>query len=209
MSRTNRPTSQSNSQTASQRRQRSRPAAPDALAISAKSDMSDGPTPAGAGGSMSPADSCLAQLHYLNEVIADAGAALNIPPARLAEGEALERLEVVARLSVAQLAQCDGARVQRWFAALGDDLALDLRLDGLDPDMPAVAASPRVGSDPAGALQTFQAAGHSAMETQGDAISVEARLSIGKARALALAQDIMLQRPDVTAPAMVAVFYTA
>jgi hypothetical protein len=205
MSRTNRPTSQPNSQ----RRQRSRPTTPDALDMSDISAMNDGQTSAGAGHSAPPADSRLAQLRHLYEVIADAGAALNIPPARLAGGEALERLEVVARLSVAQLAQCDGARVQRWFAALGDDLALDLRLDGLDPDMPAVAASPRVGSDPAGALQTFQAAGHSAMETQGDAISVEARLSIGKARALALAQDIMLQRPDVTAPAMVAVFYTA
>ena len=158
---------------------------------------------------MPPADPRLAQLHHLYEVIADAGAALNISPARLAEGEALERLEVVARLSVAQLASCDGARAQRWFAALGDDLALDLRLDGLDPDMPAVAASLRANADPAGALQTFQAAAHSAAETQGDAISVEARLSVGKAHALALAQDIVTQRPGVAAPAMVAVFYTA
>jgi hypothetical protein len=158
---------------------------------------------------MSSADPRLAQLHQLYEVIADASAALNISPARLAEGEALERLEVVARLSAAQLASCDGARAQRWFAALGDDLALDLRLDGLDPDIPAVVASLRANADPAGALQAFQAAAHSAAETQGETISVEARLSIGKALALALARDIMTQRPDVAAPAMVAVFYTA
>lgn len=194
------------SQPNSQRRQRTRPTTPDTLAISGTSATSDGPTPAGAGG---PADSCLAQLHHLYEVIADAGAALNMSPARLAEGEALERLEVVVRLSVAQLAQCDGARAQRWFAALADDLALDLRLDGLDPDMPAVAAFLRANADPAGALQAFQAAAHSAAETQGDAISVEARLSVGKARALALAQAIMMERPGVAAPAMVAVFYTA
>src|SRR6185437_16789881 len=132
MSRPNRPTSQ----TASQRRQRSRSTTPDALTMPGISDMSmsDGATSAGAGRS-AQTDSRLAQLHHLYEVIADAGAALNISPARLAEGEALERLEVVARLSVAQLASCDGARAQRWFAALGDDLALDLRLDGLDPDM--------------------------------------------------------------------------
>lgn len=201
MSRPNRP-----SQTASQRRQRSRPATPDVLAISA---MSDGPAAAGDGHSAPPVDSRLAQLHQLYEVIADAGAALNIPPARLAEGEALERLEVVARLTVAQLTRCDGARAQRWFAALGDDLALDLRLDGLDPDMPAVAASLRANADPAGALQAFQASAQSAAETQGDAISVEARLSVGKAHALALARDIVMQRPAVAAPAMVAVFYTA
>jgi hypothetical protein len=205
MSRTNRPTSQPNSQ----RRQRSQPAAPDTLAMSDISAMSDGPLSPGAGHTAPPADPHLAQLHHLYEVVADAGAALNIPPARLAEGEALERLEVVARLSVAQLARCGGARAQRWFAALGDDLALDLRLDGLDPDMPAVAASLRTNADPAGALEAFQMAAHSAAETQGDAISVEARLSVGKARALALARDIIAQRAAVAAPAMVAVFYTA
>ncbi|HKT39293.1 MAG TPA: hypothetical protein VJR48_13040, partial [Ktedonobacterales bacterium] len=151
MSRTNRPTSQPSSR----RRQRSQPATPDTLAMSDISAMSNGPISPGAGHTAPPADSRLAQLHHLYEVIADAGAALNIPPARLAEGEALERLEVVARLSVAQLAKCDGARAQQWFAALGDDLALDLRLDGLDPDMPAVAATLRAGVDPAGALQAF------------------------------------------------------
>jgi hypothetical protein len=182
---------------------------PDSLDTSGMSALSDGSASAGAGHSAPPADSRLAQLHHLYGVVADAGAALNIPPARLAEGEALERLEVVTRLSVAQLASCDGARVQRWFAALDDDLALDLRLDGLDPDMPAVAASLRAGSDPAGMLQAFQAAAQSATETQGDAISVEARLSVGKAHALALARDIIAQRPGVAAPAMVAVFYTA
>jgi hypothetical protein len=171
--------------------------------------MSDTPTSEGAGHIAPPADSRLAQLHHLYEVVADAGAALNIPPARLAEGEALERLEVVARLSVARLAHCDGARAQRWFAALSDDLALDLRLDGLDPDMPAVVASLRANADPAGALQAFQAAARSAAETQGGAISVEARLSVGKARALSLARDSVPRRPGVAAPAMVAVFYTA
>lgn len=209
MSRPNRPASQPNGQAANQRRPRSRPTTPDAPAVSDIPATSAGPTTAVSGRSTSPADTRLAQLRQLYEVIADAGAALNISPARLAEGEALERLEVVARLSVAQLASCGGARTQRWFAALGDDLALDLRLDGLDPDMPAVAASLRANADPAGALQAFQAAAHSAAETQGDAISVEARLSVGKTHALVLARDTMAQRPDVAAPAMVAVFYTA
>ncbi len=83
-----------NREATSQRRQRSRPAAPDALADGAASVQS---TP--------PADPRLARLHQLYEVVADAGAALNIPPARLAEGEALERLEVVARLTVEQFAR--------------------------------------------------------------------------------------------------------
>ena len=156
-----------------------------------------------------PADPRLARLHQLYEVVADMGAALNIPPLRLAEGEALERLEVVARLTVEQFARCDSARLRGWFAALADDLALDLRLDGQDPDMPAVTASLRAGNDPADALQTFQAAAQSAAETQGDAISVEARLAVGKAHALALAHDVVAQRPGVAAPAMVAVFYTS
>lgn len=156
-----------------------------------------------------PADPRFARLSQLYEVIADIGAALNISLARLAEGEALERLEVVARLSVDQLARCDSARAQRWFAALAEDLALDLRLDGQDPDMPAVAASLRGSDDPAGTLRAFQAAAQAAAETQGDDISVEARLSVGKARALALAHEMVAQRPGVVAPAMVAVFYTA
>ncbi len=190
--------SRTNREATSQRRQRSRPVAPDALA--------DDTT---IGQATPPADPRLAHIHQLYEVVADVGAALNIPLARLAEGEALERLEVVARLTVEQFARCDSARVRGWFAALTDDLALDLRLDGQDPDMPAVTASLRAGNDPAGALQTFQAAAQSAAETQGDAISVEARLSVGKAHALALAQDVVAQRPGVAAPAMVAVFYTS
>ncbi|HKT39279.1 MAG TPA: hypothetical protein VJR48_12965, partial [Ktedonobacterales bacterium] len=76
MSRPNR-TSQPNGQTASQRRQRSRPATPDALATPGISDMSHGATSAGAGHTAPPADSRLTQLHQLYKVIADAGAALN------------------------------------------------------------------------------------------------------------------------------------
>ncbi len=189
--------SRTNREATSQRRQRPRPVAPDALADDA------------AARSTPPADPRLARLHQLYEVVADVGAALNIPPLRLAEGEALERLEVVARQTVEQFARCDSARLRGWFAALADDLALDLRLDGQDPDMPAVTASLRAGNDPADALRTFQAAAQSAAETQGDAISVEARLAVGKAHALALAHDVVAQRPGVAAPALVAVFYTS
>ncbi|HEY7850160.1 MAG TPA: hypothetical protein VIC27_08850, partial [Ktedonobacterales bacterium] len=183
----------------SQRRQRPRPVAPDALADDTAARLALPTEP----------DPRLARLHQLYEVVADAGAALNIPPLRLAEGEALERLEVVARLTVEQFARCDSARLRGWFAALTDDLALDLRLDGQDPDMPAVTASLRTGNDSADALRTFQATAQSAAETQGDALSVEARLSVGKAHALALARDVLAQRPGVAAPALVAVFYTS
>jgi hypothetical protein len=156
-----------------------------------------------------PSDAWLAQLHTFAEVIADMGAALNISPARLAEGEALERLEVVARLGVEQLARCDAARVRGWFAALADDLALDLRLDGQDPDLPAVAGALRAGDDPAGALQAFLASARRAAETQGDALRVEARLAVAKARALTLAGDLLAQRHGVAEPGHVAVFYSA
>lgn len=206
MSRTNRPR-----EATGQHRQRPRSTSPD---IKDTTDSMDTPGATGddaptGNHDTTPADHCFARLRQFYTIIADAGAALNIPPARLAEGEALERLEVVSRLTVDQLAHCDANRVQGWFAALADDLALELRLDGLDPDMPAVAASLRAGKDPAGALRAFQAAAQSATETQGDDISVDARLSVGKARALALAQDIARQRPGIAAPAVVAVFYTA
>ncbi|HET9978994.1 MAG TPA: hypothetical protein VFQ32_01010 [Ktedonobacterales bacterium] len=194
---------------ASQRRQRPRPASRAAPDVSAASDAGeDGATPAQPQPAP-PADPRLMRLRQLYDVVADAGAALNISPTRLAEGEALDRLEVVARFPVEQLARCDGARAQGWFAMLRDDLALDLRLDGQDPDMPDVAATLRAGADPAGALQAFQARAQSAAESQGDAVNVEARLSAGKARALALARELVADRPGVAAPAMVAVFYTA
>ena len=203
MSRTNRPR-----EATGQHRQRPRPTPPD------MTEMTDAPFATGDDADTenhdsSTADPRFAQMRQLYAIIADVGAALNISPARLAEGEALERLEVVTRLTVDQLARCDANRVQEWFAALADDLALDVRLDGLDPDMPAVAASLRADKDPAGALRAFQAAAQSATETQGDDISVEARLSAGKARALALAQEIARQRPGIAAPGVVAVFYTA
>ena len=189
----------------SQRRPRPRPVAPAASAARAVNDVSDAAPHA----QPSPADTRLAQLHQMYEAVRDAGAALSISPARLAEGEALERLEVVARLSVAQLARCGGARAQGWFATLGDDLTLDLRLDGQDPDMPDVAVSLRADADPAAALQTFQTQAQSDAEAQGDAVNVEARLSVGKGRALTLARTLVADRPGVAAPAMVAVFYTA
>ena len=203
MSRTNRAGAATGS-----RRQRPRPVAPDAasmpvdVATTGQSQPEALPT-------VPPADDRFARLRHLYEVVADAGAALNITPARLAEGEALERLEVVARLSVEQLTRCEGDRARGWFAALADDLALDLRVEGLDPDMPAVAASLRAENDPAEALRAFQRAAQSAAASQGEDISVEARLSVGKTRALTLARDIMARRPGVGAPETVAVFYLA
>lgn len=187
---------------ARQRRQQSRPTVP---------DMQPDAQPDGAasGQSASSGDARLIELHALYQVIADVGAALKITPERLAEGEALERLEVVARIPVEQFARCDATHAAGWFAALVDDLSLDLRLDGQDPDMPPVVASLRAGSDPAGGLRTFQRAAQYAAEAQGDAVSVEARLSVGKTRALVLAHDLLAQRSGIAAPAMVAVFYTA
>ena len=187
---------------ARQRRQQSRPTVP---------DMQPDAQPDGAasGQSASSGDARLIELHALYQVIADVGAALKITPERLAEGEALERLEVVARIPVELFTRCDATHAAGWFAALVDDLSLDLRLDGQDPDMPPVVASLRAGSDPAGGLRTFQRAAQYAAEAQGDAVSVEARLSVGKTRALVLAHDLLAQRSGIAAPAMVAVFYTA
>lgn len=198
MSRTNRA-----GEAASRLRQSSRPTehVPDVLA--------DGVAPMGASHPTHPSDPYLAQLHHLAQTITNIGAALGISRQRLVEGEAQERLEVVARLTVEQLGRCDGARVQAWFAAFADDLALDLRLDGQDPDMPTVAASLRAGNDPSDVLRTFQASAQSAAETQGDDVSVEARLAISKEHALALAREVVTQRAGVVAPALVAVYYAA
>lgn len=184
----------------SQRHQRSRPIARDS-ATGRPAAIGQPPAP--------PVDAHLSQLHQLSQTVADIGAALAIAPARLAEGEAVERVEVVARLAVGQLAGVGGDRVRNWFAALGPDLTLDLRLDGLDPDLPTVSAALRDGGEPAGALRTFQDAAAAAAVTQGDDISVEARLSVGKSRALTVARAAVDQRSGVVAPEALAVFYAS
>lgn len=136
----------------------------------------------------------LTALRGLGALVGEIGATLGLGAARLAQAEALDRLEATARRSVKQVAAFDPARVAAWFTALGDDLALDLRLGGLDAEAAPIQAELRAGQEPARALQRFAQAALDVAATQGDDVIVEARLAVGKARALAAARALVGQR---------------
>src|SRR5579885_3701639 len=95
----------------------------------------------------------LRRLSRMGSAVAELGVALGIAPDRLAEGEALERLEVTTRLGVATCAAIESDRLAGWFALLGDDLTLDLRVEGLDPDAPPITATLHASQEPAQALR--------------------------------------------------------
>jgi hypothetical protein len=162
-----------------------------------------------------PANGELQRLSRMGDAVAELGLALGILPDRLAEGEALERLEVTARLDVEQCAAIEPERVAGWFDLFGADLTLDLRVEGLDPDAAPVTAALRAGRDPAAALRKFVDSARRATATQGDEVVMEVRLAVGKTRALELARAVAARTPDyagspeMLARTTVAVFYCA
>jgi hypothetical protein len=154
-----------------------------------------------------------ARLRTLGEAAQTAGAALGLTVDELAASEAFDRVERFIPLAVEQAAALDLAAAGGWFAALGVDLELDLTLEGLDSSFEPVSADLRAGDDPAGALARFQQAAQDVAATQGDSVSVGARLRIGKTQAQRLAQQALAQRRaalrEAAAPEVALVFYSA
>ncbi|HEY7849569.1 MAG TPA: hypothetical protein VIC27_05850, partial [Ktedonobacterales bacterium] len=164
-----------------------------------------------------PAPLALARLRTLGEVTRAVGVALGMTADEQAASEAFDRLERVASLTVEQVAALDDAEARRWFELLGDDLELDLTLEGLDATLDSVSAELRAADDPAGALVGFQRAALAVAETQGDSVSVSARLSVGKRQAQGLAEQALRERgveqagsaTAPSAPEAALVFYSA
>ncbi|HEV8192235.1 MAG TPA: hypothetical protein VGP82_12260 [Ktedonobacterales bacterium] len=157
----------------------------------------------------------LQRLSRMGDAVAELGLALGIFPDQVAEGEALERLEVTTRLSVNACAEVEPERVANWFGLFGADLTLDLRVEGLDPDAAAVTVALRADRNPKEALCTFVASARQATTNQGDEVVVEARLALAKTRALDLARTVAARTPDYAGSlemrvhTTVAVFYCA
>lgn len=157
-------------------------------------------------------------LMAMGDAVRRFAALLDLSAASLAAHEASERLEVSTRLPVERLSQVDGVALEACFALFGDDLRLDFALDGLgglDPDMPLPTAPTRVtlcaGEDVAALLATFtraaaEASAAGALPAEG---SVEVRLALGKARAVAAVRALLAVRgsPEVGAPAPAVVVY--
>jgi hypothetical protein len=154
-------------------------------------------------------------LRACGEALAELSAALALPAERLARAEAVDRLETEATLPLDVVAAWEPAQVHGWFAALGSDLRLDLRLaEGLVGESPP-EASLRAGQSPDAALRDFVQAARAVEVAHSDDAAVEVRLSVGKQHAQAHAAALLAARPTaVSAPELVAhtqarVFYFA
>ncbi len=137
----------------------------------------------------------LARLRLLQTTILAVGAALHLSQDDLAASEAFDRVERLATLTVEQAAAISEAETRRWFETLGDDLAIDLALEGLDPTLEPVRAELRAADDdPVGGLVAFQRSAQAVAETQGESVHVSAQLGIGKAQAQRLAEQALAER---------------
>ena len=146
--------------------------------------------------SASSAGSLLAEIANYGKLIAEIAATLNLSAAQLAASEALERLETTLGLPVEVVALWAEARVAAWFAALGGDLQIDLRLSGVDSQITAASVVLRAGRDPAGKLRDFVASAESTARSQGNELAVEVRVSVAKGRAAMAARSLLSMRPE-------------
>jgi len=156
----------------------------------------------------------LASLRARGDTLAQIGAALGLMPEELAAAESLDRLEIELARDPAWLATLDGRHITAWFAALGGDLAIDLRLSGLDSQTSTPVAALRAGRDPAGTLARFTTHVEATAATQGNELAVDVRLSVAKISAVAAATALLNGRaeyygtPEMHARTTVAVFYS-
>ncbi|HZC05080.1 MAG TPA: hypothetical protein VE338_05505 [Ktedonobacterales bacterium] len=140
------------------------------------------------------AHGALARLRALGEMTCALGAALGLTLGELAASEAFDRVERFITLTVEQVEALPQDDARRWFETLGDDLDLALDLEGLDTAFEPVSVELRAGDDPAGALAAFQRDAQVVAATQGDSVSVNARLRIGKRQAQRLAEQALRER---------------
>jgi hypothetical protein len=154
----------------------------------------------------------LLDLRRRGEAVRAAGAALGMTPARIATAEALDRLEIIQPLQVESVLAWDVTEVGEWFAALGDDLALDLALMGGDPAAlaPTMVAL-RADAHPATALTAYQHILRTEAAGQGADVRVEVRLALSKRHALAVAGRLVATSisGDSAVPAEPVIFYSA
>src|SRR5215469_6336766 len=95
------------------------------------------------------------QLAAFAAAVAEMGRLLSTPPERLARAEALDRLEMTARVEVTGFLEWDTSLVKRWFTLFREDCELDLSLVGLDAAYEAPVVALRSNRDPEGALRRF------------------------------------------------------
>lgn len=190
-----------------QRPMRRAPVPPDALGPGLDSGLIAPSTPA-----PTEAEVALAALRRLGESARALGLTFGFSQSALAAAEAFDRIEGDINRTVEEIAATDDAPLRAAFSLFGADLEIDLALAGLDPSLDPVTAELRAGRDPLRALADFRAAADDVASTQGDSVSVDVRLRIGKSAALAQAQRLLVARvapgAPPEAPQACVVFYT-
>lgn len=153
----------------------------------------------------------LGQLALLGDLIQAIGAAFDLSADDLAARETFDGLDVSAIVSLQRIAQLDAATAQRWFDTLGVDLSISLALEGLDPSFDPVAAELRADEQPAATFVDLQRATLDVYETQGDTVSCNVRMTIGKRQAREQAEQALADRRAMSggtlAPEAALVFY--
>jgi hypothetical protein len=132
--------------------------------------------------------------------------------------ESAERLVLGARPTVSvflESVERERSALVAWFRVLRDDLEVDLRLDGLDPDAEGVTANLRADGQLEARLREFLRRAQVVTATQGDDVVVDVRLTARKTHALVAARELLATRPEYagTAEALdhthLAVYYQA
>jgi TRAP-type C4-dicarboxylate transport system permease small subunit len=165
-----------------------------------------------AGGAQRDITETLAALAWLGETARALGLALGFSPGALAAAEAFDAVEGESSRAIVEIDGLADETLREAFARFGADLEIDLALVGLDPTLDPITATLRADESPLRALGDFRAAADEIATTQGDSISVNVRLRIGKTTALDLCQRLLTARggKDVTRQALSAcvAFYT-
>jgi hypothetical protein len=139
-------------------------------------------------------------LRRMGEAVAQMKAILRTGPDAPGQvAESAERFVLGARTTVALFA--DGVERERsalaaWFRLFQDDLEIDLRLDGLDPDAEPVRAELRAHEQMEARLREFLQRAKAVAATQGDDVVADVRLTARKTHALAAARELLVVRSE-------------
>ena len=169
--------------------------------------------PATGAGAPAPLD----LLRRMGEAVAQMQSLLQAgPDAAGSVAESADRLVLGARPAIGAFVEGverEQAALPGWFRLFQDDLEIDLRLDGLDPDAEPVNASLRADGQAETRLREFLRRAKAVAATQGDDVVVDVRLTARKTHAQAAARELLATRPEYagTAEALaqtqVAVYY--
>jgi hypothetical protein len=138
------------------------------------------------------------------------------PDAAGSVAESADRLALGARPAISvfvENVEREETALLGWFRLFQDDLDLDLRLDGLDPDAEPVNVSLQADGQAETRLREFLRRSKAVAATQGDDVVVDARLTARKTHAQAAARELLATRPEYAGAAealaqtQVAIYY--